>query len=116
MILIKHNQTNEYNFVNSLNGYELQEWTVILENLDPEEIQNKRWSEALQALEEIPSGVLKTISLSLDQDSRWSQMKSATPTQIETYIQNNVTDLASAKQVLIVFAKVLRLLAVKGNI
>jgi hypothetical protein len=115
MILIKHNTTGNYNFVNSLAGYDLQDWTIILENLDAEEIQNKRWSEALQALEEIPPNALKTISSSLDQDPRWSALKNATPTQIENYIQNNVVDLASAKQLLTVFAKVLRMLVIKGD-
>lgn len=39
------------------------------------------------------------------------QLLKATPTQIENYIENNVTDLASAKEVMKKMAVVLALLA-----
>lgn len=39
------------------------------------------------------------------------QLLKATPTQIENYIENNITDLASAKEVMKKMAVVLALLA-----
>lgn len=40
-----------------------------------------------------------------------AQLKQATPAQVQTYITNNVTDLASARAMLVKFALVLALVA-----
>lgn len=43
-----------------------------------------------------------------------AQLKQATPAQVQTYITNNVTDLASARAMLVKFALVLALVANGG--
>jgi hypothetical protein len=55
---------------------------------------------------------LAEISSDVDLTDLQDRMRSATAAQIKTYVQNNVTDLASAK---VLFAKILLLLAKENN-
>jgi hypothetical protein len=55
---------------------------------------------------------LAEISADVDLSDLRDRLRSASAAQIKTYVQNNVTDLASAK---VLFAKILLLLAKENN-
>ena len=59
--------------------------------------------------------IKSSIAYSRDSDIRWQQLENATPTQINTWIDNNITTLASAKELLKTLTLAIRVLHDKNK-
>lgn len=58
-----------------------------------------------------PARAIELTGAALDADPRWAALKSASPAQIDTWLDANVTDLASARRVLKILCLAIQLLA-----
>lgn len=81
--------------VDSTDGYDLTEFNVVEIPGDPMDL---RWDGA-QFVQRDPTPAEES-DAALEADVRWQQLKGASPQQIETYLTQQVTDLASARRVL----------------
>lgn len=63
----------------------------------------------------ITISIVHSVGTACEADARWMAIKNATPAQIETWITNNVTDLASARTLLKTLVLAVRALYDKVN-
>lgn len=59
-----------------------------------------RWDVATESWVNAPPSPSGETAAALEADPRWQAIKTATPDQVETWLTNNVTNLASARRVL----------------
>ena len=94
-------------FVESTAGYDLALYdAVAMPAGDPRDFT---WDGAAIVPRQ-PSAYEET-QAGLDADPRWQAMKTATPAQVDTWLTDNVVDLASARRVLKLLILAVQLLA-----
>lgn len=99
--------------VGSTEGVDLTGMTVI-DNV-PEPPHEYVWNKVTQQFDPRPPTDGEATRATLNSDTRWSALKNATPQQIDTWLQNNVTNLAEARQVLGLILRAIRVLAADGR-
>jgi hypothetical protein len=100
--------------VYSTAGYDLADCTVIDPVPTPE--HDFVWDKATQTFVPRPLTDSESTRLTLNGDPRWQALKNATPAQIDTWLANNVTNLAEARQVLGLILRAIRVLAADGRL
>lgn len=96
-------------FVYETEGYDAEIFQFVpLPDDNPDAWQ---WDVATQSLIARPEGVADATFNSLAADPRWAALKGATPAQVETWLDTNVTDLASARTVFKFMLLALKVLA-----
>lgn len=98
----------------SLDGYDLTGRTTI-ENV-PEPAHEYVWNQSLQQFEPRPPTQIELCAADLRADQMWDQLSNATPQQIDTWLTNNVTNLASARTVLRFLLLAVRALRTSGTV
>jgi len=81
----------------STNGYDMSLYDIAG---PPPENTGWIWDVPTETWIVRPPNEREQTALALDADTRWQAMKTASPQQVETWLSNNVTDLASARAVL----------------
>lgn len=85
-------------------GHDLTGCTVLDEV--PEPVHEHAWSQASQAFVPRPPNAQEELTA----DAHWSALKTATPSQIEAWLANNVNTLSEARRVLKLILLALRAL------
>lgn len=110
MIALINNATGQCDaIVASTAGYDLTGYTQVEAPDDP---ANWRWVDGQWVAR--PPSLTEQDAEALDADTRWQAVLDATPEQIETWLTNNVTDLASARRVLKFLIVAIRRLHLRG--
>lgn len=84
--------------VHSLDGVDVRGLTVV-ESV-PEPPHEFVWNVATQAFVPRPPTRIEASRADLRADAFWTQLQDATAAQLDTWLANNVTDMASARRVL----------------
>lgn len=95
--------------VYTTDGYDLTGVTIIDPVPEPE--RDYVWNKATQAFVPRPPTDAEKTRSDLGADPRWAALKNATGAEIDTWLQNNVTSLAQARQVLGLLLRAVRVLA-----
>lgn len=98
--------------VASTSGYDMTLYTTVEVTGDP-----TQWRWDAQAKRLVPRSATPSeqTAAELESNPRWQAMKTATPAQVEAWLNNNVTDLASARRVLTLLVMAVQLLAKTRN-